>query len=525
MANKLIERRTYDDWKRFCEQVQSSTAVTLGETPAQRDYRVACALADYRFFVRTYFAVYADADCADFQVALANRLVTQPRPADDPTLIAVAEWPREHAKSVHCDILIPLWMMAHSKLNGMILMGKNQDDAINLLGDVQAQLQYNNLFIHDFGEQHNFGDWQAGDFTTRGGIRFLAIGRDQSPRGARKGQRRPNYACIDDVDDDELVHNQKRVKKIHERIMGALFFALETRGATMVVAGNRIHAQSVLAHVVGDVKPGAPVRRGIYHSKVFAIDPDTNQPAWPQRYTRQLIENKLSKAGSVIGRKEFFHENHVEGSIFTDAMIRWVPPLPLADYKMIVGYFDPSFENKPTSDFKAVRVWGGYQTPAGEWQKHCLKAFVRKAEMQRAFEFMSDFEQQLPPGAGVLWYVERQFFDRPVQDALYNHNQKLRQQGKKALVVLTDTRIKENKYLRMVKMEPAYTDGEVFYNLNEIHNPDMLEGNNQLKGIEPGYTGADDSPDADEGAWYYLDQHRPGRDFRPVIGQRKNRTW
>jgi len=28
-----------------------------------------------------------------------------------------------------------------------------------------------------------------------------------------------------------------------------------------------------------------------------------------------------------------------------------------------------------------------------------------------------------------------------------------------------------------------------------------------VKGIEPGYRSADDAPDADEGAWFYLDQH------------------
>jgi len=525
MANKVIERRTYEDWKLFCEQVQNSTAVNITETKAEQDARKKKALSEYNFFVKKYFPIYADSDCADFHIDLAYTIVKKKRPDNDPNLVAVAEWPREHAKSVHVDIIIPMWMMAHEKLNGMILMGKNEDDASNLLSDIQAQLQFNHLFIHDFGEQFNFGDWQSGDFTTKSGIRFLAIGRDQSPRGARKGQRRPNYATVDDVDDDELVNNQKRVKKIVERIMGALFFALDTRGATLVIAGNRIHPQSVLAHIVGDIKPGAPIRKDIYHSKIFAIDPKTGQPAWHQRYTLDLIESKVRKAGTVIGRKEFFHENAVEGSIFKDGLFRWKEPLNLSKYKIIIGYFDPSFENKPTSDFKAVRVWGGYATPQNDWEKHCLKAFVRQCEIQKAFEFMCEFEAKLPAGVGVLWYVEKQFFNRPIQDALYNLNIERQRSGKKNLVVLTDTRIKENKYLRMVKMEPAYTDGEVFYNVHEIHNPDMITGNNQLKGIEPGYSGPDDSPDADEGAWYYLDQHKPGRDFKPIIKTPTKKGW
>src|SRR5699024_4826014 len=75
------------------------------------------------------------------------------------------------------------------------------------------------------------------------------------------------------------------------------------------------------------------------------------------------------------------------------------------------------------------------------------------------------------------------------------------------LSVITDTRKKDNKYTRIVKMQPEYADRNVFYDIREEHDPDMIEGNMQVKGIEPGYNTADDAPDADEGAWFYLDQH------------------
>lgn len=521
-----ISREQYGDWKRFCEQVQASTTVNIFETKESQKARIKRALKDYNFFVKTYFPVFADADCAEFHVKAANKIVHGKRDTENPNLIAVLEWPREHAKSVHADVLIPMWMIANEKLNGMILMGKNEDDACVLLGDIQAVLQHNALFINDYGEQFNFGDWQDGDFTTKQGIRFVAYGRDQSPRGARKGEKRPNYAVCDDIDDDQIVNNQKRVKQIVERIMGALFFALETqKGGTLVVAGNRIHAQSILAHIVGDTKPNAPKREGIYHSKVFAIDPQTGKPAWHQRYTYGQIMNKVKMAGNAIGRKEFFHENHVEGSIFKDAYFNWIKMRALHQYQIIVGYFDPSFENNAKSDFKAVRVWGGLQTPAGDWQRHCLKSFVRRTELTAAFQFMSDYEDKLPIGVGVLWYVEKQFFNRPIQEALIAHNQKRTKENKKLLVVITDNTQKENKYIRMVKMEPAYSNGEVFYNIDEMHNPDMVEGNNQLKGIEPGYSAPDDSPDADQGAWEILDKHKPQRNFKPIIGKPSRQTW
>ena len=516
-----IQLRDYKEWLKWCDNVQRASTKKLDESPEEKAAVKKKLLKDYNFFFKTILSMYCDegkTDCAPFHIDLAEKVVKWKRPEDNPNLMAAAEWPREHAKSVHVNVGIPMWMIANEKLNGMVLMGKNENDACNLLADVQAQLQHNELFAHYFGPQYNAGSWSDGEFTTREGIRFLAIGRDQSPRGARKGEKRPNYAAIDDIDDDDIVHNQKRVKKVLGKILGALFFALETKkGGTMVMAGNRIHAQSILAHFVGDIKPGAPKRKGIYHSKIFAIDPKTGQPAW-SRYTLAQINSKVEMAGSVLGRREFFHENHVEGEIFKDSMIHWIKMWHLLrKYEIIVGYFDPSFENNPKSDFKAVRVWGGYVTPGNDWQRHCIKSFVRRAPTIHAFEFMSNLEDKLPAGVSILWYMEKQFFNKPLRSALAEHNKNRRRVKKKELVVLIDSRTKENKYVRIVKMEPSYTNNENFFNLDELHSPDMIEGNNQLKGIEPGYNSPDDSPDADEGAFYYLDMHKPEDTWTPLI--------
>lgn len=504
-------KRTLQDWQAFCKQIAESSTIPFNETIETQNNRIKKALTDYNFFVKQYFPIYADADCGYFHIQAAKNIL------NDKNIMAILEWPREHAKSVHATIIIPMWLIAHKQLTGMILMGKNEDDAANLLSDIQAQLMENKLFIHDFGTQYNMGDWQTGDFTTIDGIRFLALGRNQSPRGARKGEKRPNYAVIDDIDDDKLVENPRLVKNVVDRILGALYFALATKASRLVVAGNRIHQNSVLANLVGDTKPGAPKREGIYHSKVFAIE--NGIPAWKERYTINDINAKIQKAGNIVGRREFFHETHVQGTIFKDEYFHWFTPPKLFDCNIIIGYFDPSYENNPKSDFKAVRVWALHNNI-----KWCLKSFVRRCELKEVFKWMSQIEDELPTGVGIIWYVEKQFFNRPIQDALFAHNKLRKSLMLKELIVITDNRVKENKYTRIAKMEPAYSNAEVAYNINEIHNPDMIEGNNQLKKIEPGYASADDSPDADEGAWYYLNMHLPQRNFKPIIIKRKPKS-
>jgi hypothetical protein len=119
------------------------------------------------------------------------------------------------------------------------------------------------------------------------------------------------------------------------------------------------------------------------------------------------------------------------------------------------------------------------------------------------YQWMWNFKQRLPAGVGILWYIESQFVNDAFTDALALFNQT----NKAHLYLMPDKRDKPDKYMRIVAMEPIYHLGEVLYNVEERHNPDMITGLNQLKGIEPNYRTPDDSPDAQEGAWYYLGQH------------------
>ncbi len=524
------DKRSLDEWKAYCDMVQASTSRNLFETAEAQSERKKRALIDYNYFVKTYFPLYADADCAYFHIAAANAIIK------DPNIFAVLEWPREHAKSVHACLIIPMWLMAHKQLDGMILISRTADMAKALVSDIQAQLQYNDLFIHDWGEQHNQGDWAAGDFTTKSGIRFLALGRGQAPQGARKEQRRPNLGVFSDLDDYEIVNNQKRVLEVVEYLEGALIPALSIKGSRIIGEGNGIHPRSILRHIVGDVLPGSPKRKGLYHSKVYATEKPTTKggtgsgvkayiseggiPSW-ERYSLEELQAKFNKVGIIKTKGEYYHEHSIEGKIFKDAYIHFRKLPPLREMVAIVGYFDPSFENKPTSDFKAVCVWG-----LKDDKYYCLKQFVQRAEISAAFAFMSKVDDSMPMGTAVIWYIEKQFYNRPFTDALDSHNADRKKMGLSPLRLIFDGRDKPNKYTRMVLMEPRYSNNQVFYNIDEIHSPDMIEGNNQLKGIEPGYHSPDDAPDATEGAFHYLDKHLTTRNTQPIIGTRKTiKRW
>ncbi len=144
-----------------------------------------------------------------------------------PNLKAVFMWPRGHAKSTHMDIFVPLWLMFQPKrlINFMVVVGKSEDSATRLLGDIQAELEHNQRII---AELRPAGECLLAGWGVQGGRRGegVASGRGQSPRGLRDREARPDYIVIDDLDDDELCRNEKRVHDITDWVKEA-FGALD----------------------------------------------------------------------------------------------------------------------------------------------------------------------------------------------------------------------------------------------------------------------------------------------------------
>jgi len=498
------ELRAYKQWQAFCKTIQEATAIPYSETPAEKQKRINRAKRDYNFFVDYYFPHYAKAPCADFHIKAANKI------ASDPNIFAVLEWPREHAKSVHADIIIPLWLKIDNQLTGMVLVGKNETDACNQLADLQAEMQNNQRYINDFGIQFNYGNWQDGSFISLDGIEFIAIGRGQSPRGIRNREKRPNYCVIDDIDDDEIVLNPSRVSKTVKWINSSLMGAISIKEGRFVMVGNRIHRKSILANIVGDTEEGKPKNPYIWHSKIYAVVNDV--PAWHQNYTLKQLRQRFETMGYYATQREFFHNPIIEGLVFKENWIKWEKTLPLHKYDKIIAYFDPSYKPKTSNDFKAIKIWAKTGI-----NLHCIKAFVRQCSIPEAVKWLYDFHQSLPDNVIVDYYMEDVFLqDMFFED--FDNEGKLRGY---ILPIRGDKRQKPDKFSRIQAIAPLWERGLVSYSEQEKKNSDMKTGIDQTLSFEKGSATPDDGPDADEGAIWLLNKYGRTQAFQPILGKRK----
>lgn len=512
MATQAERKQAYEQWKEHCKRVQSITDIALlaVETPADRDRRIARLRSNYAAFCEYYFPhfltlrdkttgeVIRTVHNAPFHNEAARKI------RFTPDLKAVFMWPRGHAKSTHMDIFIPLWLMFQPKrlINFMVVVGNNEDSAVRLLGDIQAELEYNQRIIADFGKQRGSASWQEGEFKAANGVKFLACGRGQSPRGLRDREARPDYIVIDDLDDDELCRNEKRVRDLTGWVKGALFGALDVGRGRFIMVGNLISKTSVLFNISRT--------KGVFLSKVQAIDRN-GEPIWKEKWTKEEAQVYREFVGYRDWEKEMMHNPIVDGTIFRADWIRYKRLPKLTKYEMLVCYTDPSFKSTTSNDYKACRLWGKIGS-----ELHLIDCFVRQATVGEMVRWLYDLYERTHDTASILFFMEANFMQDVILDEFAVEGNLRGYQ----LPIMPDKRKKPDKIQRIEAVSPLWERGFVYYNEAKKDDPDMQVGIEQTLALEHGSRIHDDAPDADEGAIWILQRNTRQESFQPVFGKR-----
>ena len=362
-----VKKTLLKQWEIQCEGITNNTIEFNDDL--NRSKRVAKAKKNYNYFVATYFPLIARKECAKFQIDAANHI------KENPHTKALFEWARGHAKSTHISLLIPLWLMIQDKreINVMVLASKSEEMAVRLLGDIQAQLVSNKAFISDFGNFKGTGSWANGEFTTSDGRLFIAVGRGQLPRGIKNNEsRRPDYIVVDDIDDDEIVQNKKRVDKASDWLRSALFNTMEGGRGRFIMVGNRIGKISILANIA---------KRVTYHTIVNMLD-KRGRIVWKENFTKEEVVEIRNFCRERAFQQEYMNNPIVEGTIFQERHIRYGKILELRKYKSLICYTDPSFKNSSKADLKATVLLG--KAPNGEY--HIIKVFADQTSVKNMVE-------------------------------------------------------------------------------------------------------------------------------------------
>ncbi len=494
---KAEQERAWQEYLEEVKQIVSGRSVP-SETHDEKLKRIARLKGDFVAFCEYYYPHYMAGPFGWFHKRAAKLCIANPK------IFAVLEWPRGHAKSIFTNVMLPMFLLANGQLRGMIIASATQDKAIGLLMDIRAELEANERFISDYGEQVTQGSWQSDTFMAKGSIGFWAYGRGQSPRGARKGANRPNYISVDDIDDKKLVKNQVLVKEAVDWVLEDLQGCFDVKhGGRFMVAGNRIHRYSVLAHLVGDMEEDMPVKSHITHIKVYALEnPKTHKmdqsekgvPAWKEYLTRADVDDRIEKMGYKAAQREYFHIHILEGETFKPEWIKWETLPSLTQYNSIVTYCDPSYKDTARNDYKAIVAIGRI----GKYYDliDVFDAQTSKAAMVRGHYDMA--ENLTDQGAKLVYnYLEANF----IQDMHLDTYEAESEERGYMLPIHPDKRDKPQKAARIEELTPLFERGLVRFNQKLRKDRHMVNFLDQLMSFPSGH---DDGPDAMEGAIWII---------------------
>jgi hypothetical protein len=533
--NKELRKR-YEEHSQFIYKATLESLVK--ETSQEQELRIKQLLKpeNYGIFFDYYFGIdtpipMADSRSAWYHIDTYNELYKQ----NFITLFNLIF--RGGAKSTHANMGYPLALKQSCLARFFLVVGINEERAKMLLQDLQLQLDNNNRIINDFGVQKSYGSWSDGVFQTEDRCTFMALGLNQPFRGLRANGVRLEYVSIDDCEDKKTALNQDLTSEYAEKITADIQGAFSTRSERMIINNNFITDTGFIANIMKrkGINPkhlNTKTNNTFQHKRTSVhivnltdkfyseISKDNNdwQPSWRERYTKEACIRKIEDYSNDLAvlSGEFYNTPVKVGRLFKPEWIKWIKPKALADYDLLLGYWDFSYTvNGDTKAFALIGITEG--------NIHVLDVFCRHCDIADALEyhFVNAKKRYKHNGSQIYYY------DASVaQEAIYTPIlTKAAMQYNSFFIPLAEHSTTD-KYIRIsATLTNAFRSGKLSFAQAIKDTADWQEAELQLLGFEKGAKLHDDFPDALEAAIRIATSqfvaNYENEEFKPIIKQRK----
>lgn len=284
-----------------------------------RTVRTAITRLSHYLFFHFYFAHYVKYETAPFQkemFALTENLETG-------NLFVVSF--RGSGKSTIFTMSYPVWaILGAQEKKFVLIICQTQSQAKQHMMNLRQELENNAVLKNDLGPFREESDeWGASSLVfSQLNARITAASSEQSIRGLRHNQHRPDLIICDDVEDIASTKTREGRNKTYQWLTAEVIPAGD-RDTRLVIVGNLLHEDSLLMRIREDVEKERI--DGVF--KEFPVMKG-QEILWPGKYpTPEEIENEKRKAGN-----EFAWER--------EYMLRIVPAEEQAIHREWIHYYD-----------------------------------------------------------------------------------------------------------------------------------------------------------------------------------------
>jgi hypothetical protein len=490
MAFKVTDTQAKRDWDIYLNNFISSVHAERNESEADRKKRIARLESDFEAWKVYYFPKYCYAPAAKFQIKSSKRIL------ENPEWYESRVWARELAKDIVC-MMETLYQVLTGVKSNILLISNSNDKASELLEPYRLNLEKNERIINDYGIQQMPGSWAYGDFTTTQGASFLAVGADQSPRGSRNEEVRPDKIIVSDIDTDQDVLNEDIINKRWKWFERAVYPTRSVSKAFQVVfMGNLIAKDCCVARAM----------KMADYVDVINLEDKNGLSTWPEKNSPENIKRIKDKISLSAYNAEYMNNPLTEGTVFKE--ITWGPVPPLRKFPILISYGDPAPSNKVSR--KGIRKNKAlFLCGILEGKLYVITGYldlVTNAQYVEWYYFLKAF---VGDGKTQLYnYIENNSLQDPFYEQVFIPLFAEAAKEKGVLIPISpDNRKKPDKFSRIEgNLEPLNRAGRIVLNEKEKGNPNMTRLADQFLLVAPGLPADADGPDAVEGAFFILNQ-------------------
>jgi len=497
-------------WKQYSENVKKSTPIDLNENPITKINRIAILEKDDEAWFKYYFPNHYTSEPTKWQKASTKRVMSKKE------YYLVRSWSRELSKTTRTRMEVLKKILTGVNRN-VLMISDTEKNAQRFLLPYKVQLESNDRIKNDYGEQKSIGTWEAGEFVTKLGVSFRAIGAGQNPRGSNNDAVRPDIILIEDIDTDEECRNPLRIKEKVKWLTEAVYATRSISEPLLWIACGNIIAKFCSITEMAKLAD---------RHEIVNIRDEDGKSTWPQRNTEPLIDRALSLQPWSAQQKEYFNNPISEGDTFKSITYGQCPHLSECD--QVVIYADPSTSNKDRgrnkqASYKCVVVVGSKGR-----KRYLYKVWLDQTSNAKFVDWLYEAYMYLKDNGVDTKRIHIE--NNSLQDPFYQQVLLPLIYDKADLYGFTipiteDKRKKSDKFFRVEgTLEPLNRLGNLIFNEKEKEEPNMVRMHDQMIGVSPNAT-VMDGPDCLEGGCWLIQNRAVQKNMTYSYGAINNRKY
>ncbi len=314
-----------------------------------QNFRLAMVRKSFFWFFHYYFQKYVKYQTADFQREIFQLLENQ----SYQNIVITAF--RGSGKSTIVTLAYAIWcILGEQERKYVLILGNTQVKAQILLLAIKHEFEHNELLRADLGpfkEENN--QWGAiALILAQYGAKISISSVEQSVRGARHYEHRPDVIICDDLEDMDSVRTQESRDKIFEWLTSDVLPAGD-KHTRLIFIGTPLHEDSLLKRLEKLFTSGNP--KNVFRR--YPIIDEEGKPLWPGKFpTDKEIQAEREKClnDRAWQREYLLRIVQSETQIIKREDIHFYTELPKTGHRRTILMIDPAHSQRAGADCTAM---------------------------------------------------------------------------------------------------------------------------------------------------------------------------